>query len=76
MPLSISTNTILNIYKSLIHPYLTHGLAAWGQAYKTYLNKILILQKRVLCLLYFADWQDHAIPLFLKAKRASNNFLY
>ena len=73
MPLSTSTNTILNIYESLIHPYLTMVLLP---TYKTYLNKILILQKRVLCLLYFADWQDHAIPLFLKAKRASNNFLY
>lgn len=30
---------LLNIYKSLIHPYLTYGLAAWGQACKTYLNK-------------------------------------
>ena len=29
----------LNIYKSLTHPYLTYGLAAWGQAAKTYLNK-------------------------------------
>ena len=32
-----------------------------------YLNKILILQKRALRLLYFADWHDHAIPLFLEA---------
>ena len=31
---------LLNIYKSLIHPYLTYGLAAWGQACKTCLNKI------------------------------------
>ena len=31
---------LLNIYKSLIHPYLTYGLAAWGQACKTYLKKI------------------------------------
>ena len=42
-------------------------LAVWGQACKTYLNKILILQKRTLRFLYFADWHDHAIPLFLEA---------
>ena len=33
---------LLNIYNSLIHPYLTYSLAAWGLACKTYLNKIPI----------------------------------
>ena len=36
--------TLLNIYQSLILPYLTaYGLAAWGQAAKTHLQKILVL---------------------------------
>ena len=39
---------LLNIYKLLIHPYLTYSFAAWGQAGKTYLNNILISQKRAL----------------------------
>ena len=46
------------------------------QACKSYLNKILILQKRALRLLYFADWHDHAIPLFLKANVLPIAFLY
>ena len=57
---SVPRPILLNIYNSLTHPYLTYGLAAWGQACKTYLNKILRL-------LYFTDWHDHAIPLFLEA---------
>ena len=40
---SVPRPILLNIYKSLIHPYLTYGLAAWGQACWTHLNKILIL---------------------------------
>ena len=40
-----------SMYKSRINPYLTYGLAAWGQACKTYLNKILILQKRAVFVL-------------------------
>ena len=43
---SVPRPILLNIYKSLIHSYLTYGLAAWCQACKTYLNKIPILQKR------------------------------
>ena len=32
---------LLKIYQSLVYPYIT-GLAAWGQAAKTHLNKILL----------------------------------
>ena len=46
-------SVLLNIYSSLIFPYLSYGLAAWGQAAKTHLQKLLVLQKRVLRLLYF-----------------------
>ena len=38
---SVPQPKLLNIYNSLISPYLTYGLAAWGQVCKTYLNKIL-----------------------------------
>ena len=72
---SVPRPILLNIYKSLIHPYLTYGLAAWGQTCKTYLNKILILQKRALRLLYLAGWHDHAIPLILETKKTKQFFL-
>ena len=35
----VSHTTLLNIYQLLILPYLTYGLAAWGQAAKTHLQK-------------------------------------
>ena len=31
---------LTNIYKYLILPYLTYGIIAWGNASKSYLNKI------------------------------------
>ena len=73
---SVPRPILLNIYNSLIHPYLTYGLAVWGQACKTYLNKILILQERALRLLYFANLHDHAIPLFLEANVLPITFLH
>ena len=36
----VSSFVFTNIYKSLILPYLTYGLIAWGNASKSYLNKI------------------------------------
>ena len=46
-----------------MQPYLTYGTIIWGQAALTNLNKILLLQKRVLRLIYFAPYKSHAIPL-------------
>ena len=55
---------------------LPNQCAAWGQAGKTQLNKLLILQKRALRFMCFADRCDHAIPLFLHAKVLPIHFLY
>ena len=43
----VPTDTLLSIYQSLIQPYITYGIALWGQAAQTNLDKLLILQKRV-----------------------------
>ena len=58
-------HTLLTIYRSLVAPYLTYGLMAWGQACKSYLEKPLKLQKRDLSFIYF-----------FKAKSAFNSFIY
>ena len=67
---------ILKIYESLIYPYITNELAAWCQAAKTHINKILLLQKRALRIINFSDRRDHAIPLFIDANVLPLNFLY
>ena len=38
----VPRNTLLKIYQSLIHPYISYGLTVWGLASKAYLNKILV----------------------------------
>ena len=63
----VPLHTLLSIYQSLISAYMTYGLSVWGQACKSYLNKILILQKRALRFMYFAKKNEHTIPLFINA---------
>ena len=61
----VPRTTLLNIYRSLIEPYIqSYGLVAWGQAANAHLNKIVILQKQVLRLMYFSDYTSHSAPLF------------
>ena len=64
------------IYQTLIHPHLNFGLAAWDQTSKTSLNEILILQEKVLRMMYFTDIREHAIPLFLDADILPVSFMY
>ena len=71
--------TLLNIYRFLTQPYISYGPALWGQAVqsiKSYLNKILILQKRALRLINFAPFKSHAIPLFDFYNVLPLSFLY
>ena len=68
--------TLLNIYRSLIEPYISYGLIAWGQAANIHLNKILILQKRALRLMYFADSKAHSAPLFVHSRILPATMLY
>ena len=72
----LPTHTLLNIYQALVAPYLTYGLAIWGQACKSYLDKLLKLQKRALRFIFFSDHSEHAIPLFLDAQVLPIKFLY
>ena len=69
-------STLLNIYRSLIYPYLSYGLVAWGQAAKSHMEKILILQKRVVRLMNFANYNSHAVPYFISANVMPINMLY
>ena len=73
----VPSSVLTNIYKSLILPYFTYGLIAWGNVSKNFLNNIVVLQKWVnLRLIYFVDKKEHAIPLFVNAKILPITFLY
>ena len=52
------------------------GLMAWGQAYKSHLEKLLKLQKRALRFIYFSERNQHAIPFFIDAGDLPLKFLY
>lgn len=73
---SIPNHTLLDIYRSLISPYLTYGVVVWGNAAKVHIQKLLILQKRALRLMFFKSFQDHAIPLFLSTNTLPVTMIY
>ena len=55
---------------------MSYGIVAWGQAAQVHVNKLLILQKRALRLMYFKSNIAHAIPLFISSRFLPLNMLY
>ena len=72
----VPLNTLLQIYRSLIFPYTLYGVPVWGQASQCDFKKILTLQKRALCLIFFSSKRSHAIPLFVASNILPIDMLY
>ena len=72
----VPLKTLLSIYNSLISPYISYGLIAWGQASKTHLEKILILQNFAVRLINFLPFRTRAIPYFTQSNILPITMLY
>ena len=69
-------STLQHVYRSLIFPYLSYGLVAWGLAAQSHLEKNLVLQKRAVRLMNFAQSRTHAIPYFISSNIMPISMLY
>ena len=55
-------------YNSFIRPYFDYCSEIWGESPKTQINKLFLLQKRVIRLIYNVDYLSHTSPLFIDLK--------
>jgi len=56
---------------------MSYGLAAWGQAAKTHLQKLLVLQKHALRLMYsVSEPRAHAVSLLITSNILPINMLH
>lgn len=61
---NLDLNNLIQLYYSLIYPFLIYGLIVWGNTYITTLNPIIILQKKAVRIITFSKFHDHSTPLF------------
>ena len=52
------------MYNSIILPVLYYGILAWGNAYETHLQRVIVLQKRAIRIISHAPFLAHTGPLF------------
>ena len=70
------TSSLLMLYSSLILPYLNYGILTWGNTQQTLLNRLLLLQKKSLRIIYHSAPLSHTDPLFVNGRLLKTNDLY
>ena len=65
----VTMDILINLCYSLIYPFLTYALVAWGNTYNTTVNPLaMILLKKIIRLITFSNYQDHSNPLFIQLR--------
>ena len=69
----LDKDALKTLYYSFVYPYLCYCNHVWGNTYKTYLNKLVILQKKIIRIIAGVKPRTHTEPLF-KALNILNVF--
>ena len=59
-------SVLFTLYSTLVLSYINYGILAWGNASVTFINRLLVLQKKALRIIHFVGFRTHSDPLFLK----------
>ena len=60
----LSRNTMKLVYYALVYPYLIYGNLIWGNTYKSRVQKLLNVQKKIIRLMTFKSYLEHTEPIF------------
>ena len=60
----LSPSSLRTLYFSLIYPYLVYCISVWGSTYSSNLNRIFILQKKCIRIIFKSSYDAHTEPLF------------
>ena len=58
------SSTLLLFYHALVHPHLLYRLPIWGSTFKTYLDKLQILQNKAIRVITNSDRRSSITPHF------------
>ena len=60
----LNTKYLINMYYCFVYPYLQYCNEVWGNAYAFHLNRLKVLQNRVIRIIGKVDKLDYTDPLF------------
>ena len=68
--------TLLNLYNTMVLPFISYCIHVWGKAANTHLDKIHILQKKIVRIISGVPPRTHSQPLFDKLKVMTIHQIY
>ena len=72
----VPDSVIFHLYYSIIYPHLTYCVLVWGNTYTTYLNQLLLIQKKYVRILTNSHYLAHTNPLFAQTKMLKVTDIY
>ena len=72
----LQRKTLINLYFTFIQPYLMYCNVVWGNAAQMHLNQLLVLQKRVLRIIYNTKYMESTKLLFEDSRIMNVHSLY
>jgi hypothetical protein len=72
----LSKSCLRTLYFSLIYPYLHYCILVWGSTYQSNLERIVLLQKRVIRIINKKEYDAHTSPLFKESVIFKLNDIY
>ena len=64
----VSSETLRNIYFAIFHSILTYGAQIWGQTINKNIKRVILIQKKALRIINFADFNAPTSKLFSDSK--------
>ena len=64
----VTTKILIQLYYSIIYPFLIFGCTVWGMIYNTNIQPIFLLQKKIIRIMTFSKYDAHTNPIFNKLK--------
>ena len=62
----VPTRVLQTLYCTLVLPYLNYGILMWGDTFKSYLKKLVKLQKWAIRMVSNSHYRSHTGPFFYK----------
>lgn len=62
----VPENTLKALYYTLVYPHLTYGITLWGSTYNVHINKLRVMQNKIIRAMLNANFTDPSKPLYAK----------
>ena len=72
----VPMNILITLYYSLVYPYFIYCILVWGKTSQIHLNKLILIQKRIIRCVTKSPYLSHTNPQFLETKILKFSDLY